>query len=309
MWLGNGWNGWTKKHLWLCLVGLMTVCGCDIIVDPPEPGEYVLEVDVDGHGNVLVSPDQGKFEYDSVVQLEAIPDDGWYFDRWDGDVESDNPKITIHMDDDMEVTAKFKEIPDDEVYLRVIAFGCGEVEIHPLGIPRNNGYLYDRDSTVTLDAWPDRDNIFRGWYLDDGTKLSSNETLDIVLGDDETTILAKFEEINPSPPIDLAGAEVWSQDDEFLGYVIQDPFDYESLSDPYGRYGDEYRDMSVWNLYGRYGSYVSEYSAYNRYADFPPKLFLYGDFVGYLTANTDFAPRYHPDEVAQALGRYDVIRD
>jgi hypothetical protein len=67
--------------------------------------------------------------------------------------------------------------------------------------------------------------------------------------------------------------------------------------------------MSVWNLYGRYGSYVSEYSAYNRYADFPPKLFLYGDFVGYLTANTDFAPRYHPDEVAQALGRYDVIRD
>jgi len=306
---GNGRLGWEWK-VWLAgIVGLMAVCGGDIIIDPREPDEYVLVVDIEGHGDVMISPDEESFEYGSEVELQAVPEDGWYFDHWDGDIESEKSKITIRMDDDMDITAVFREIPEDEVYLRVIPVGCGDVEIDPIGRPRNGGFLYDRDTTVTLDAYPDDDWIFKGWYLDDGTKLSSSETLDVVLSDDNTIILAQFEEINPSPLIDLAGAEVWSQDNEFLGYVTRNYYDYESLSNPYGRYGDEYRDLSIWNPYGWYGNYHSKYSAYNCYADFPPKLYLNKVFVGYLTTNKDFVPRYHPDDVAEALGRYDVIRD
>jgi hypothetical protein len=74
-------------------------------------------------------------------------------------------------------------------------------------------------------------------------------------------------------------------DGRYLGNLSANPYDADSTSNPYGRYGSEYSADSINNPYGRYGSPYSNESANNPYATNAPKLIqghdggvrIYGD--------------------------------
>jgi hypothetical protein len=60
--------------------------------------------------------------------------------------------------------------------------------------------------------------------------------------------------------------QIYSPDGKYLGNLSDNPYDPNSVSNPYGRYGSPYSPDSINNPYGRYGSPYSPESPNNPYA-------------------------------------------
>jgi hypothetical protein len=66
---------------------------------------------------------------------------------------------------------------------------------------------------------------------------------------------------------DLWGFNPQTQEhDKYLGNLNQNPYDPNSVNNPYGQYGSKYSPDSIRNPYGTYGSPYSPYSPTNPYA-------------------------------------------
>ena len=63
-----------------------------------------------------------------------------------------------------------------------------------------------------------------------------------------------------------------SQTGKYLGNLSANPYDPNSTSNPYGKYGSEYSADSINNPYGKYGSQYSNDSPNNPYATNPPAI-------------------------------------
>ncbi len=78
---------------------------------------YDLTVDVMGDGEVIIDPEEESYDYGTLVDLQAIPDTGWFFSHWSGDTDSithgdvNNPHIVIEITEDIVLTAHFEEGP------------------------------------------------------------------------------------------------------------------------------------------------------------------------------------------------------
>jgi Raf kinase inhibitor-like YbhB/YbcL family protein len=87
---------------------------------------YTLTISSSNNGSV-VNPTEGSHTYDEdvVVNLEAVADEGYQFDRWEGEVDdSESAFTTITMNADKSVTAYFESIPPFELISS--AFNDGE---------------------------------------------------------------------------------------------------------------------------------------------------------------------------------------
>ena len=105
-----------------------------------------LSIDVTGDGTVTKNPDKLEYTHGEEVQLTALPDEGWSFANWTGDLSgSDNPKIIV-MDQNRSVTANFTT----NTYTIVATAGPGGA-IEPEGqIKVNHGD--DREFIITPDT-------------------------------------------------------------------------------------------------------------------------------------------------------------
>jgi hypothetical protein len=105
-----------KKNLFLLLIVLLigiSLSGCLFT------NRMLLGISVNGQGTVVKSPDdQGKgYRKGSIVQLEAIPDEGWRFVSWGLDGQGATERITIKMDKSKSIKAIFGDgqlfVPND----------------------------------------------------------------------------------------------------------------------------------------------------------------------------------------------------
>ncbi|MDX9917793.1 MAG: InlB B-repeat-containing protein, partial [Gudongella sp.] len=72
--------------------------------------KYSLTMVVEGEGTVSPTDSDYQYERGSIVDIEATPAAGWYFEKWVGDVkESNKAKTTITMSEAKTVKAVFKE--------------------------------------------------------------------------------------------------------------------------------------------------------------------------------------------------------
>ena len=60
-----------------------------------------------GNGNVTLSPSGGTYYAGTVVQLTAVPDSGWSFSGWSGDLSGTTNPTTITMNGNKAVMANF----------------------------------------------------------------------------------------------------------------------------------------------------------------------------------------------------------
>ena len=81
----------------------------EITVGPIQ--QYALTTNVTGNGTITKLPDQTDYDENSVVQLTAVPDQGWQFSSWSGDASGTDNPLEITMNSDKSVTAVFTEIP------------------------------------------------------------------------------------------------------------------------------------------------------------------------------------------------------
>jgi hypothetical protein len=58
----------------------------------------------------------------------------------------------------------------------------------------------------------------------------------------------------------LAQVQLYAPDGQYLGNLTNNPYDPNSISNPYGQYGSPYSDKSIHNQYGKYGSPYSPLS-------------------------------------------------
>lgn len=101
----------------------------------------------------------------------------------------------------------------------------------------------------------------------------------------------------------VASAEVQSVvvvggDNSFLGEVIDDKYDNQSICNPYGNYGSKYSE-SIFNPYGTHGGTYSEIGSYNPRSTNPPRVVAVEDgrsrIIAYVTKNPKFRVRIDPD--------------
>ena len=88
-------------------------------------------------------------------------------------------------------------------------------------------------------------------------------------------------------------------DGTFLGKLTSNRFDQESIFNQFGPYGSEYSQTSVFNKFSNYGNQFSNLSPFNNFTHTPPKLYVRGKFVAYLTVNSMLSPRVDPDDLLQ----------
>ncbi len=146
-----------------------------------ERGEYVLNVTEEGEGSVDIDPEEDRYKFGDEVNLTAVPADGWYFLEWAGDIEGENETVTVTMDQDKNITARFKE---GEYALSITKEGQGSVDIDP------EESKYESGVEVDLSASPDS-----GWYFLEWTGDYEGTDTDITVTMDENkNITAIFEE-------------------------------------------------------------------------------------------------------------------
>jgi len=73
----------------------------------PPPPQYTLSVSVSPSGSGSVSPSGGTYTSGTQVTLTATPASGYRFDSWSGSISSTSNPVTITMDGNKSVTAKF----------------------------------------------------------------------------------------------------------------------------------------------------------------------------------------------------------
>jgi len=73
-------------------------------------GQFTLSVTTEGSGIVMLEPPAGVYDDGTDVILEAIPDSGWRFSEWSGDLSDTGNPATVTMDADKVITAIFTEL-------------------------------------------------------------------------------------------------------------------------------------------------------------------------------------------------------
>lgn len=72
---------------------------------------YLLSTTIEGNGNIECTPDLTEFSFGSHVVLKALPDNGWRFSTWTGDIIDSHETINILMDSDKTLFALFEIDP------------------------------------------------------------------------------------------------------------------------------------------------------------------------------------------------------
>lgn len=100
------------KHKTCIFLIMVVVFGFLMVNDTFGVAYYNLNITINGSGTVNKNPDEPDYEPGQSVTLTAVPDKGWKFIRWEGDLTgSDNPE-SISMTSDKNITAVFEKLPN-----------------------------------------------------------------------------------------------------------------------------------------------------------------------------------------------------
>ncbi len=154
--------------------------------------EHTLTVDSTGGGSVT-DPGEGEFTYlwGTVVDLEAVADEGYRFVEWTGDIDDIGnvgaAQTTIAMYDSYSITANFEEIPTYDLTIGSTAGGS-------VTTPGEGVFTYDDGTVVNLVAQAAENYNFVNWTGDTGTIGNVNAASTTITMQGDYSITANFEE-------------------------------------------------------------------------------------------------------------------
>ena len=162
------------------------------------------------NGSISIDPPGGNYDTASVVSVNAIPDQGYLFAEWGGDLSgSDNP-VTLTMDSDKSVIAIFEKIPSCTLTTNVTN---GTILLDP------PGGIYEEGSLVRLTAIADEGYDFNGWSGD----VSGTTNPVTVTMHKDLNVTANFTEITS-----VIGLLNRIPDESCLGQNVPNPFHLET---------------------------------------------------------------------------------
>lgn len=183
--------------------------------------ELVVTVDPEGAGTVekqvLFTPEE-EYDYETEIELTAIPNEGWLFKQWSGDAAGVEDTVVITMDSDKEVTAEFEKITSELTIS--VAEGEGTTE------PKPDVYTYEYGAEAEIEAIPAYGWIFEKWLID-GVEVLDAETT-IIMQDQDVEAEAYFvrAEFNLDVIINPEGAGIVTQE---IVPALEGVYDYEEF--------------------------------------------------------------------------------
>lgn len=228
-----------------------------------------------------------------------------------------------HFKADSTLKVKFQYILDEKGKL------LKENEIgSDLKLTYQRVYLYDKNGNVIEESGTDRGRKFRTTHKYDsrGNILEStvydqiNEPAQLIkytytrygaaekstsprTAVNETGDNGKSEIAASDDYSQLLGARIIAPDGVYLGSVIADTVNPESIMNLYGQYGLDTSPSSMFNSAIPYGGPDGVFSPFNDMSPSPPSLFKDGKFVNYLTTNDNYRPRVSPEKLIDFLDK------
>ena len=139
---------------------------------------YDLTLEIVGNGEVteeiINTSRTTTYDSDKTVRLTAVPDAGWRFVGWTGDLESTSNPVDILMSDAKSITATFVQTYD----LTVNIVGQGTVTEDIVNASRTTNY--DTGTTVRLTAIALTNWEFGGWT---GAITSSESVIEVLVSE------------------------------------------------------------------------------------------------------------------------------
>jgi YD repeat-containing protein len=106
---------------------------------------------------------------------------------------------------------------------------------------------------------------------------------------------------NNSEFFDLLGSRIIAPDGTYLGMVVADTANPQSIINTWGQYGFTQSPTSIFNQTVPYGGESGIFSPFNAQSPSPPSVFKDGKFFAYLTDNDSFRPRSAPRRLIEFL--------
>jgi len=128
----------------------------------PDGFDHTLAIVAEGGGTTDPAPGLRRYLDGDEVTVRAIPDPGWVFDHWTGDVAGERNPATVRMDRDKTVKAVF-QIAEVTFTLTVTEVADGGTIDPPPG-----EYVFAAGKQVVLLATPAQGWVFDGWEGDLG---------------------------------------------------------------------------------------------------------------------------------------------
>ena len=80
---------------------------------------YELKINIYGNGIVQKNPDDTYYLINTSININAIPDSEWFFERWSGDYTGFDPTISIKIKSDMTINAYFNTSNSEPPYIKI----------------------------------------------------------------------------------------------------------------------------------------------------------------------------------------------
>lgn len=133
--------------------------------------QYAISTTIIGKGEILEDTIAGKttnYDYGTNIKLTAIPETGWTFERWNGDLSGSENPTTIILGDNKSIVAVFKSnVFGIDSTFTIVATGQSNM----VGVGTGGGDLFI-DSRVKV--W--NDSVY-DWILADPSRSLATETL------------------------------------------------------------------------------------------------------------------------------------
>ncbi len=141
-----------------------------------EKAQYVLSTKVEPAGFIDQSIEGSRFDGGTVVTLTARPPENHRFISWAGDASGTGPTVTITMDSNKSVTAKFARICLVTVFMLPANGGTITPSVPGLVDQYNGSWsgTFDGGTKMTLTANPNSGFEFQGWT---GQITDPNQTI------------------------------------------------------------------------------------------------------------------------------------
>jgi uncharacterized repeat protein (TIGR02543 family) len=183
---------------------------------------YKITINYVGQGRVDLDT-AGPYKKGTVVSMTAVPDTGWKFDKWSGDLQDQNNPVSITIDGEKTITASFEL---RSYTLTVNKIGSGTVTVDP----EKPAYSYGESVKVT--AIPDNGWSFSDWSGDsEGTNpttlvIDGNKTMTAIFLEITYSISASANpggSISPSGVLEVTyGADQKYVITSYTGYHVSD---------------------------------------------------------------------------------------
>ncbi|MDT8860322.1 tetratricopeptide repeat protein [Alkalihalobacillus sp. MEB130] len=140
-----------------------------------------------GQGEVVVSPEQDSYTPNTSVSIEAKPQTGWRFVRWEGDLEGNENPVNLTIKTSLNIQAIFEE--EEAHSLSLAKTGEGEI------IRSSLSSTFSNMDSVQLTARPSEGWSFKEWT---GSISSTDARIHVVM-DSDKSIRAVFTKNEPEP--------------------------------------------------------------------------------------------------------------